>query len=52
MMSLLRILEAYKGSILVDGRDIAKMSLDDLRSAITIILQDSCLFAGTLREVI
>lgn len=51
MMSLLRILESFKGQILIDGKDIAKMSLDDLRSAITIILQDPCLFAGNLREV-
>ena len=52
MMSLLRILEAYDGQIIVDGKDISKLSLDDLRSKITIILQDPCLFAGTLREVI
>lgn len=50
-LALLRILEAYRGQILIDGKDISKMSLDDLRSAITIILQDPCLFAGTLREV-
>ena len=49
MMSLLRILEAYDGQIIVDGKDISKISLDDLRSKITIILQDPCLFAGTLR---
>ena len=51
MMSLLRILEAYDGQIILDGKDISKISLDDLRSKITIILQDPCLFAGTLREV-
>lgn len=51
MMSLLRILEAYDGQILLDGRDISKVSLDDLRSKITIILQDPCLFAGNLRDV-
>lgn len=34
----------------MDGKDISKISLDDLRSKITIILQDPCLFAGTLRE--
>lgn len=51
MMSLLRILEAYDGQIILDGKDISKLSLDDLRSKITIILQDPCLFAGTLREV-
>lgn len=49
MLSLLRILEAYEGHIIVDGIDIAGLSLDDLRSKISIILQDPCLFAGTLR---
>ena len=51
MMALLRILEAYDGQIILDGKDISKISLDDLRSKITIILQDPCLFAGTLKEV-
>lgn len=49
MLSLLRILEAYEGQIIVDGKDISDLSLDDLRSKISIILQDPCLFAGTLR---
>lgn len=49
MLSLLRILEAYEGHIIVDGKDISGLSLDDLRSKISIILQDPCLFAGTLR---
>ena len=49
MLSLLIILEPFKGQILIDGQDIFKMSLDDLRSGITIILQDPCLFAATLR---
>jgi len=47
----LRILEAADGKIMIDGRDISQLSLDDLRSKITIILQDPCLFAGTIREV-
>ena len=50
MMCLLRILEAWSGQIILDQKDISKLSLDDLRSKITIILQDPCLFAGTLRE--
>ena len=50
MMCLLRILEAWSGQIMLDGRDISKLSLDDLRSKITIILQDPCLFAGNIRE--
>ncbi len=52
MLCLLRILEAADGKIILDGRDISQLSLDDLRSKITIILQDPCLFAGTIREVI
>jgi ABC-type multidrug transport system fused ATPase/permease subunit len=52
MMCLLRILEATEGKIVIDGRDISQLSLDDLRSKITIILQDPCLFAGTIREVL
>lgn len=50
-MCLLRILEAAEGRIVLDGKDISQLSLDDLRSKITIILQDPCLFAGTIREV-
>jgi ATP-binding cassette, subfamily C (CFTR/MRP), member 1 len=49
MLCLLRILEASDGKIMLDGRDISQLSLDDLRSKITIILQDPCLFAGTIR---
>ena len=51
-LCLLRILEADEqmgGKIILDGRDISQLSLDDLRSEITIILQDPVLFAGTIR---
>lgn len=51
IMCLLRVLEAAEGRIMIDGRDISQLSLDDLRSKITIILQDPCLFAGTIKEV-
>jgi ATP-binding cassette subfamily B protein len=37
------------GKIILDGRDVSQLSLDDLRSKITIILQDPVLFAGTIR---
>lgn len=53
MLCLLRILEADQqmgGKIILDGRDISQLSLDDLRSKITIILQDPVLFAGTIRQ--
>lgn len=47
---MLRVLEAEKGQILIDGIDISFVPLNELRSKITIILQDVHLFEGTLRE--
>lgn len=49
MLCLLRILEADSGSIAIDGVDISGLSLNDLRSKMTIIPQDPCLFNGTIR---
>ncbi|CAD8149098.1 unnamed protein product [Paramecium pentaurelia] len=49
-LSLLRILEASSGSIIIDGVDISTLSLKQLRESITMILQESTLFEGTLRE--
>ncbi|CAD8136284.1 unnamed protein product [Paramecium pentaurelia] len=49
-LSLLRILEASSGSIIIDGVDISTLNLKQLRESITMILQDSTLFEGTLRE--
>uniref|UniRef100_A0A672I6Q9 ATP-binding cassette, sub-family C (CFTR/MRP), member 2 n=1 Tax=Salarias fasciatus TaxID=181472 RepID=A0A672I6Q9_SALFA len=46
---LFRIIEAAEGRILIDGIDIAKLGLHDLRSNLTIIPQDPVLFCGTLR---
>ncbi|CAI2360453.1 unnamed protein product [Moneuplotes crassus] len=48
-LALCRIIEAYQGSIIIDGQDISKLSLEDLRNNITIIPQDPTLFNGTLR---
>ena len=48
-LAILRIIEAYKGKILIDGVDISKMRLDQLRLKITIIMQDAALFNGSLR---
>ncbi|KAJ3211001.1 hypothetical protein HDU82_006910 [Entophlyctis luteolus] len=45
-----RILPFYEGTILIDGLDISKMGLQDLRSKLTIIPQDPVLFEGTLRS--
>jgi ABC-type multidrug transport system fused ATPase/permease subunit len=64
-LSLFRIIEAAKGSITIDGLNIADLGLHDLRSRLTIIpqvwvnlsiflciiffLQDPVLFSGSLR---
>jgi ATP-binding cassette, subfamily C (CFTR/MRP), member 1 len=50
MLGLLRILEASGGSIEIDGMDISKLSLEELRSNVNIILQDHFMFSGTVRE--
>jgi ABC-type multidrug transport system fused ATPase/permease subunit len=48
-LCLFRLLESAGGSITIDGRNIARMGLDDLRSRLTIIPQDPVLFSGTMR---
>ncbi|THH23155.1 hypothetical protein EUX98_g8019 [Antrodiella citrinella] len=49
-MSILRFVDPTSGRILIDGIDISKIGLHDLRSRITFIPQDAALFSGTLRE--
>ncbi|KAJ2802201.1 hypothetical protein H4R20_003374 [Coemansia guatemalensis] len=49
-MALFRIIEAAGGQILLDGEDISKYGLFDVRSKLSIIPQDPVLFAGTVRE--
>ncbi|XP_075035856.1 multidrug resistance-associated protein 1-like isoform X1 [Mixophyes fleayi] len=48
-LGLFRINEAAAGEILIDGYNIAKIGLHDLRFKITIIPQDPVLFSGSLR---
>ncbi|KAF9438945.1 hypothetical protein BGZ76_002608 [Entomortierella beljakovae] len=49
-LSLFRLMEPASGSIAVDGIDITKIGLQDLRSRLTIIPQDAVLFNGTIRS--
>lgn len=50
LISLLRIVESAEGKIFIDGVDISKIDLRDLRSNIAIIPQEPILFVGTIRE--
>jgi ATP-binding cassette subfamily C (CFTR/MRP) protein 1 len=49
-LALFRIIEAVEGSLYIDGIQISKLGLYDLRSRLTIIPQDPVLFTGTLRH--
>ncbi|KAI4150070.1 MAG: hypothetical protein LQ340_004282 [Diploschistes diacapsis] len=50
MSTLFRLTELSNGSITIDGIDIAKIGLEDLRSRLAIIPQDPTLFKGTIRS--
>ena len=45
-----RFYDATGGRILVDGRDVRTLTLASLRGAIGIVLQETTLFAATVRE--
>jgi ATP-binding cassette subfamily B protein len=47
---LLRYYDVGKGRILLDGRDIREIDLEDLRRAIGLVSQDSYLFDGSVRD--
>ena len=48
-LAISRIVEIFKGQILIDGIDIHKLPLDEVRRRITVIPQDPTMFTGTLR---
>ncbi|GAV56396.1 hypothetical protein ZYGR_0BB01740 [Zygosaccharomyces rouxii] len=49
-LALFRLLESSEGSIEIDGVDISKIGLYDLRSHLSIIPQDAQAFEGTVRS--
>lgn len=50
LVSLLRIVELSQGKVTIDGVDVSKIGLDNLRKSIAIIPQESLLFSGTIRS--
>lgn len=48
-LTLLRLMEIEKGQIFIDGHDIRKIALKNIRDKITTIPQDPALFNGTVR---
>src|SRR5260370_9848283 len=50
---LLQILHSnYEGLIKIDGNDLREIDVDHMRSSLGVVLQDSFLFSGTIREAI
>jgi ATP-binding cassette subfamily B protein len=45
-----RFYDPSAGRVLVDGQDVRQVQLDSLRSQIGIVLQDTTLFSGTIRD--
>jgi ATP-binding cassette subfamily B multidrug efflux pump len=45
-----RFYDVTKGRILIDGHDVRDLTLDSLRSHIGIVLQETNLFSGTIRD--
>jgi ATP-binding cassette, subfamily B, multidrug efflux pump len=45
-----RFYDPSEGAVLIDGHDVSDVTLDSLRSQIGIVLQETNLFSGTIRD--
>lgn len=52
MQACFRFVEAHEGSISIDGIDISRVGLLDLRSRLTIVPQDPVILSGSLRSTL
>ena len=50
MSLLLRLYDPDQGSVLIDGQDIRNYTLQSVRNQISVVLQESLLFAASVRE--
>jgi ATP-binding cassette, subfamily B, bacterial len=50
MNLLLRLYDSTAGRIMIDGRDIRTYTLESLRTQFSVVLQDSCLFAASVKD--
>lgn len=47
---LLRLYDPQAGQVLIDGQDVREYTLESLREQVSIVLQDSILFATSIKE--
>ncbi|MBE9221442.1 ABC transporter ATP-binding protein [Cyanobacterium stanieri LEGE 03274] len=50
MNLLLRLYEPTQGQVLIDGHDIRDYTISSVRSQLSVVLQETILFAGTIRD--
>ena len=47
---ILRLYDPERGRVTIDGRDIREYTLDSVRAQVSVVLQDSLLFAASVRD--